>query len=367
MSTFGGMGTELWLLILCMPIIVYGAMMVTFRYRFREFPNGSDDHPKPKVSVIIPFRNEHENLLDLFTSLENLSIEIPDEVIWVDDGSTDDGATVLEALFLNSRIPHKLIRIEGSGKKPALDAGIRASLGDWILTTDADCKVPTTWVNDLVLSIRSAPERSVWCGPVTFKKGSLWQRMQSLDFLALVASSRSMINMGFPVMANGSNLAFRRMTYLDLSQALLSRSHPGGDDTFLVQEVALTLGSNRVGYVPTQNTVETTAPSTLKSWWDQRIRWASKTPGYSYYPAKAVALVVFLANFIPWIMVFLDPWFAVWVMGIKVINEAFFLQLPMRYYRRNDLWWMILPQGVFNYFYIPIVGLFSLLAPVRWK
>jgi len=92
---------------------------------------------RPTVSVIVPARNEEENLR---TCLESLVQQqgVDFEVIVVDDASTDStrqiassfpGVRVLEARPLPSG---------WSGKANALFCGARVASGDWLLFTDAD-------------------------------------------------------------------------------------------------------------------------------------------------------------------------------------------------------------------------------------
>src|SRR6185436_883472 len=99
-----------------------------------------------KISVIIPARNEEENIGKLLSSIEKQTY--PShlfEVIVVDDHSTDNTVAVV-----NSYSFAKLIKLEfdniNSYKKKAIESGIAAASGDLIVTTDADCIVPGNWL-----------------------------------------------------------------------------------------------------------------------------------------------------------------------------------------------------------------------------
>lgn len=91
-------------------------------------------------SVVIPALNESENIPDLFAEIgatfEKYGLD--GEVIFVDDGSTDDSAEV--ALRESSRL--KRFRLErhkrNLGKTEALVTGTRAAATDWIVLFDAD-------------------------------------------------------------------------------------------------------------------------------------------------------------------------------------------------------------------------------------
>jgi glycosyltransferase involved in cell wall biosynthesis len=92
------------------------------------------------VSAIIPARNEEESIARAVESVA-AQPEI-DEVIVVDDGSTDGTARILAEL--GSRLPKVKVMQAGElpagwiGKNHAVSVGAAAARGDWLLFTDAD-------------------------------------------------------------------------------------------------------------------------------------------------------------------------------------------------------------------------------------
>ncbi len=92
------------------------------------------------ISVIIPLYNEQESLPDLYLALQRALASVPQEweLLFVDDGSTDDSFRVLQDVCSSdSRV--KLIRLRRNfGKSAALSAGFRLAEGDVIVTIDAD-------------------------------------------------------------------------------------------------------------------------------------------------------------------------------------------------------------------------------------
>jgi polyisoprenyl-phosphate glycosyltransferase len=99
---------------------------------------------KPRLSVVVPLRNEEEVLPSfaerLTATLETLDDEW--EVILVDDGSTD--GTYGLAVELHSRDPRlKVVRLSrGFGHQVALSAGLDLARGDAVITMDGDLQHP---------------------------------------------------------------------------------------------------------------------------------------------------------------------------------------------------------------------------------
>ena len=97
---------------------------------------------KKKISVIIPFRNEEDNLLKLTKSIDQL-LTIPFEFLWINDHSEDNSISILQTNRKNDTII-QLIENE-EGKKTAIQKGIMHAKGDYIITWDADIIVDRTY------------------------------------------------------------------------------------------------------------------------------------------------------------------------------------------------------------------------------
>jgi glycosyltransferase involved in cell wall biosynthesis len=95
---------------------------------------------QPELSVVIPLHNEAESLPELHAALVAALVPYADrwEVVFVDDGSTDDSFERLKALRgVDKRV--KAVRLRSNqGKATALAAGVRETQGRIIVTLDAD-------------------------------------------------------------------------------------------------------------------------------------------------------------------------------------------------------------------------------------
>src|SRR5262245_61561311 len=101
---------------------------------------GASAHPTcPELSVVLPVYNEVDNLVLLWQELLDVLPKVARsaEVIFVDDGSTDGSAEVLQRLAKEDpRV--RLIRFEANaGLSAAFYAGLQAACGELIVTMDS--------------------------------------------------------------------------------------------------------------------------------------------------------------------------------------------------------------------------------------
>ena len=89
------------------------------------------------VSVVIPMFNGGPWIGEALASVAGQSHPVSECVV-VDDGSTDDGPTVVEEFAASSSLPVHLLRISHVGVSGARNAGIRATVGDYVAFLDSD-------------------------------------------------------------------------------------------------------------------------------------------------------------------------------------------------------------------------------------
>ena len=96
-----------------------------------------------KYSIVIPSYNEEKSLLILLEKIKSIFLEkvkLSDfEIVFIDDGSTDDSYRLVENWMNNTKVQMTIIRFrKNRGKSYALNAGFKEALGKVILTLDAD-------------------------------------------------------------------------------------------------------------------------------------------------------------------------------------------------------------------------------------
>lgn len=329
---------------------------------------------EPPVSVIIPFRNEEENLARLLNCLLNQFYPKEKiEIIFIDDHSSDQSKFVIEKIQIRQegyRI--KLLSVkQHKGKKAALYTGINAATSEIILQTDADCSMDANWIRNSVRPLKD-PMIKVSAGMVRMEAGGRFlQKLFSLEFMSLQASGRALMKRNLPVMANGANLTYRKSIWLQYHSS--EGRWLSGDDVFFIQLLAK---QDPQSIIYNENSqVNTPAAGSLKEFFSQRIRWGSKTENYPLKQAKWIAWLVAIHNVLLLIsagLAFVNYpvfiWF-LWVLLLKSVPEFILLYKFARMSGQTALLFLFFPAAFLYPLYIFLAGVIIILVPAktRWK
>lgn len=132
-------------LLACAAIVTLVAVMNAIVWqRVRPFPAASGDAGGPSISILIPARNEAENLPDCLNSASSQGASVG-EILVYDDHSTDSTPTIVQAAAERDPrvrlLPGQPLEDGWLGKPLACWRLAAAAQGDWLLFIDADARL----------------------------------------------------------------------------------------------------------------------------------------------------------------------------------------------------------------------------------
>jgi biofilm PGA synthesis N-glycosyltransferase PgaC len=328
--------------------------------------------PLPSVTLLIPFRNELENLPKLIGELQK--IEFPDlKIILIDDQSEDGSFTFLkEKIQTDQRI--QILQSPEIGKKRAIEFGVNAAETELILCSDADCTFPINWVSQMI-SPFSEPKIQLVAGPViSHGSPAFFQRFQQIEWSSILLLTHYFFNKKRPIMCSGANLAYRKSAFEAVNAYDHNWQHLSGDDEFLLKKISKYFGGESCVYVPfLENVVYTKPQDSVSSLFSQRIRWAGKWKVHRDVSHALTAVFSFLVQFV-WLGSIFLPGFgisgflafsAVWL-G-KIGAEKIALGRVLKSFGIVHSVFDFFITGIIHPIYVIFVALGSIWGKFIWK
>lgn len=336
----------------------------------------TSDAELPTVSLIIAARNEEANISDTLKSI--LAQDYPAdlvEVVVVNDRSEDRTGEIVEQIILDDR-RIKLINQDAyksgfSPKKLALGAGIRASSGEVIVVTDADCTHDPNWITTLINCLQ--PDVGMVSGQARFivKDGDpVWQKFQALDYQAQALLSAGLISVGMPFNCSGASLTYRRKLYDDVGGWEGVNHLISGDDELLMAK-AHRKGWKVAAATTSAAVVRTLPVSTLRELWHQRIRWGSK--GLHYHPSRVIVLFgIFLFYLMLTVspLIWLNYGLVYWILiafGLKYLLDGLVLLLGKRLFGDAVPWRTFLILELLHPLLVVLLAIGGSFSQYEWK
>jgi poly-beta-1,6-N-acetyl-D-glucosamine synthase len=334
----------------------------------------------PTISVIIPFRNEENNLPALLSCFEKLDYPADRlEVILVDDDSTDSSVNIiadaarqlsfiklqkLEVIDDNAAIPYK---------KRAIEKGISLSSGEWIITTDADCTFETSWLKTIASFIGVTGAKCIAAPVKILPAGNVLSIFQSIDFATLQGITAAAVNSRSHVMCNGANFAYTRTVFNEVDGFNGIDNIPSGDDMLLMQKI-FNRHAKDVHYLKAEHAIVSTASAiSWQAFFQQRIRWASKTDHYTDKKIVWILGLVWLFNLcfivLTCIVVIFPKWTFLLMLFIiaKWLIEYAFVSSVTSFFRLSRLMLYFLPLQPLHIVYTVIAGFLGHFGSYEWK
>jgi cellulose synthase/poly-beta-1,6-N-acetylglucosamine synthase-like glycosyltransferase len=251
--------------------------------------------------------------------------------------------------------------------------GIGLAQGEWIITTDADCTIPSNWLINYDQYIQKY-EPVFIAAPVMFNNtGSFVSIFQCLDFISLQGITAAAVSAGFHSLCNGANLAYRKDAFFAVEGFKNIDNLASGDDMFLMQKMKMKF-EHKIGYLFSQGAIIKTSPMPdWRSFINQRIRWASKADSYSDKRIVTVLSFVYLLNLMLFILPFISflyPALLLYWLGLvllkTLIELPFMYSVATFYNMKKLLWWFPLMQPI-HIAYTVVAGWLGKFGKYRWK
>jgi len=327
-----------------------------------------------QFSIIIPFRNEAENLPNLLNSIKEIEYNKSFyEIILVDDESTDNFLkTINDFCAKNPTINLKIIknlRQSNSPKKDAISTAISITKYNWIVTTDADCILPKTWLSSFNNCV-CENNPNMFVAPVSFKSDlSFLHQFQLTDFLSMQGATIGGFGIKKPFMANGANLGYKKEIFLQLNGFKDNDFIVSGDDVFLLENF-VAHDKSKVYFLKDIKALVTTFPT--KNWNElvqQRKRWAAKATHFKNNFAKSIGALVFFTNFIIALALFIGLYHPIFLALLfpKFVIDSLLIFKTAHLYRNKINHLSYLKTLLFYPFFTVYIAITSLLSPFVWK
>lgn len=300
--------------------------------------DSQDRIPEEFISIIVPFRNEEKNILKTYTSLTSQNYPKDKfEIIFINDSSDDNSLQLLENLPKTENVFIYSVPREFSinaHKKRAVRFGIEKSKGEIIVTTDADCLHQKDWLKNLLKFMDD--KIGFVSGPVKFNSNeNLFSKMQELEFAGLVITGAGLIGSGNPIICNAANIAYRKKVFEEVGGFTYQMSLSSGDDELLMQKIHRDTDFQIKFAIDKKAIVSTEANPTVKDFYHQRKRWASKGLFYgdNFLLIKLVLIFLFYLSLLA------QP-----ILGF-VISSKFFLTFIFSFLIKLSAEYLVLKKG----------------------
>lgn len=338
-----------------------------------------------KVSVIVPVKNEAKNIEQLLFDFNQQTYQ-NFEIIIINDASSDNTLEILNQFSAGFEL--KIIDLKPSEKqiaykKGAVQVGFQNTTGELILTTDGDCRVGKNWIATYAQFYEDKNAKFI-SGPVSFYQEVSWfERIQTIEFSSLIGSGASFMQLGYPNMCNGANLAYTKTVFEEVNAFQGNDQIASGDDEFLLHKIYEKY-PNDVYFLKSPDViVSTKAHQTWKGFYHQRKRWASKWNAYQFNYIILLAIGVFLLNFILSIgmsfcffelishkknwTTFPYEWLLI-VFMVRLGGDYIYLNKIMRFLGKKINWVDFITLSFLYIYYISFFGILANLSGgYQWK
>ncbi len=339
-------------------------VLIGFKKQFSKSKTGTGFISLNQISVVIPFRNEAENLTKLIESLNRQS-RFPKHIYFVNDHSEDDGLSLIHDLKCDFSILE--MPKNSFGKKEAIRFAISNVKTDYVLTLDSDIELNNNYFD----SLEKLYNNDLLILPVVMKGKNFVQKLFELDYALSNAMNTSISGLFRPFLASGANLLFKRSSFLKYDSFENHRTIASGDDLFLLNDFRKNNCS--IELVSEMSfSVSTATPLTVKDFISQRLRWIGKGNKVGDQLSNGLALIAAMIHVGFSILMFFQIVHHKLIELILFVCFKMMLELIVYYPYFNKIkrlkTWAMLPLSSFIYpIYIVILMVLLPVLKPKWK
>lgn len=363
------------IILACVYLLVVG--MLIYAWDKWEKPINDMDY-QPTVNIIVSCRNESSHIINVIKDISKQQYPVSGySLTIVDDSSEDDtlqkAKTACEKYL---KCEYQLIDMktfdDKEGKKDAISIGVAHTNAEFVLCTDADCRLSDDWLNHMIQPF-SKPYVHFVAGPVVFDQNRWVDKLFHQEFLSLIGSGAASLALGLPLMANGANMAFRRTVFERIDPYLDNEHIPSGDDEFLLKKIHRAYKHSTCFLKDESAVVRSNPPGGIIEWFQQRKRWAAKWKHnkrwFEYFPP--VFLFVFHLSLIMMTVLMLtghlkaEVWFT--TLMIRALVEFVLLRQVHEGLNQKFSWQAFIVWQFVYPIYAVCLGLLANFGNYHWK
>ena len=348
--------------------LAYFLVFAALLFRWSTYSNAvkpiTTDYPY--VSILLAVRNEEENLARCLAAIEQLDYPKDRiEVLIGEDNSTDNTFALVQQ-FIAGKPNYRCIQIKENLGNARAKANVIAHLAreacsNYLFITDADIKVPRTWIRAMLAPMLQDPKIGVVSGVTTVEGETVFEKIQTLDWAYSLGLIQVLTELPQPVSALGNNMMVRRDAYESVG-GFEKIPHSITEDVQLFQYLMKEGWHYANLYQPETHALSRPAPNFM-AMLQQRKRWMT---GSMHLPWFAVMVFVLHASFyivlltsfyylsLKAMLLLAGAKFLLSVLFIRRSQQRLGLHNLLRYSFVYELYLFVLSIVLIPFYYLPI-------------
>ena len=284
----------------------------------------------PVISILLAVRNEEKNILPCLQHIATIDWPTDRLEILIGNDASEDQTEALVQEYIQDKRQFRLISIrenlgKARGKANVLAHLAREARGEFFCITDADIRVPQTWIRGLYSAWK--PGYGTVNGVTIVRQGHWLSNFQALDWIYAFAQVRLLSNHHVPISAVGNNMLISREAY----------ESTGGYENLpfsLTEDFELFRHTLRKGWkyknlLQQEVLALTEGQPDLRAFLSQRKRWMTGAMQVPWFPLSLLGLH---GIFFPFLVaaILLNPIIASVCWIVKILLDYSFTRLALR-------------------------------------